>query len=157
MYEVTLARESDFQRIINISSQCYRPFLSIRDVRRHYNRLGPIYVVRGGIFRQAYGYAMIASQPDALAVLDVAVAADVRYKGLGRLLIDHMQFIASAEGLSRVRAYVGDDNLPGQVFLRKCGYWCIAIKGQCYAFEIDLKKPRSAALMPVNRIRKVVA
>lgn len=157
MYEVTLAREQDFQRIVNISSQSYYPYLSMRDIRRHYHRIGPIYVVRGGIWRNAYAYAMVNCNESVLNVLDVAVVPELRRKGIGRLILDHLQFIASGEGMDRVRAYVGDDNLPGQVWLRRCGYWCISIKGQCYEFDLNLKKPRSTALMPVNRIRKAVA
>lgn len=69
----------------------------------------------------AYAIALIDSRR--VGVLNLTVAAQYRRMGLGRRLVGTLKMWLGG-GRDTIRVDVAESNLPGQLFLRSCGFIC---------------------------------
>lgn len=71
------------------------------------------------------GHATFAFQPDHLVLLCVAVAPAFRRRRLGTVLVDAAR--EYLHGRLWVDCLVSEDDLPGQLFLRNCGFKAVHV------------------------------
>lgn len=95
--------------------------------------------------RGVCAFFLVGRAPRCLRVLNLAVAADRRRRGLGRTAMAIVEELARAERLPAVELEVRESNLPAQVLYRQCGYKAHAIlRGHYgdedgYAMRLDLE------------------
>jgi ribosomal protein S18 acetylase RimI-like enzyme len=91
-----------------------------------FNICGPLFLLfRLPIYLRLESLAGIGSA-DELCIEYVAVAPDMRGKGIGRTLMQKAEVVARRRGYEFLSLYVLSDNLPAIGFYRKLGYRCEA-------------------------------
>jgi ribosomal protein S18 acetylase RimI-like enzyme len=91
-------------------------------------------------------FIALSDDPQA-AEVGVAVDDEWQHRGIGRQLMDHLVARARAEGISRLVAYVNDENLPVLAWVRRAGGLAVARDGDetLYSFTIDAVEPEREA------------
>jgi len=83
--------------------------------------------VVAGCGRGIAGFAVYELSKTRLHILRVAVAVDARRRGVGTQLVAWMVERAAQAGVARVAVDVDERNLPGQVFLKECGFRAVNV------------------------------
>jgi acetyltransferase len=92
-------------------------------------------------------FIVLADVPQA-AEVGIAVDDEWQHRGIGRQLMDQLVARARAEGISRLVAYVNDENLQVLAWVRRAGGLAVARDGDetLYSVTIDAAGPgREAA------------
>jgi ribosomal protein S18 acetylase RimI-like enzyme len=91
-------------------------------------------------------FIALADDPQA-AEVGIAVDDEWQHRGIGRQLMDQLAARARAEGISRLVAYVNDENLPVLAWVRRAGGLAVARDGDetLYSFTIDAVEPEREA------------
>ncbi len=88
------------------------------------------------------GYMLYELHKNRLHVLNFAVAADTRRRGVGRLMAGKLVGKLSPERRTRVMLEVRETNLPAQLFFRACGFRAVSVVRGFYS-----DSPEDAYLM----------
>lgn len=70
------------------------------------------------------GYAIYRLAKKHIEILNLAVAPAFRRRGVGRFMLDKLEAKLSSGRRVRVGAMVAETNVPAQLWLRACGYYC---------------------------------
>ena len=91
-------------------------------------------------------FIALADDPQA-AEVSVAVDDEWQHGGIGHQLMDQLVARARPEGISRLVAYVNDENLPVLAWVRRAGGLAVAREGDetLYSFTIDAAGPEREA------------
>jgi ribosomal protein S18 acetylase RimI-like enzyme len=91
-------------------------------------------------------FITLADDPQA-AEVGIAVDDEWQHRGIGRQLMDQLVARARAERISRLVAYVNDENLPVLAWVRRAGGLAVARDGDetLYSFTIDAAEPEREA------------
>lgn len=95
-----------------------------------------------------------------LHVLNFAVAADCRRRGVGSQMVAKMVAKLSGQGRSTILLEVRESNLAAQLFFRQNGFRAVSVlRGyyqdtpeDAYVLRYDYRPQKPAAVLPVNRI-----
>lgn len=80
-------------------------------------------------------FFLLAAEPGYLHVLNLAVAASHRRRGLGTAALRLIEDVARERGLPRIDLEVRETNLPAQLLYRKAGYLAVDILRRYYGDE----------------------
>jgi acetyltransferase len=98
---------------------------------------------------QIVGVARFIALADDPHVAEVGIAVDDewQHRGIGRQLMDQLAARARAEGISRLVAYVNDENLPVLRWVRRAGGLAVARDGDetLYSFTVGAIEPEREA------------
>jgi ribosomal-protein-alanine N-acetyltransferase len=78
------------------------------------------------------GYMLYELHKNRLHVLNFAVAADMRRRGVGRVMASKLVGKLSPDRRTRVMLEVRETNLPAQLFFRACGFRAISVVRDFY-------------------------
>lgn len=89
------------------------------------------------------GVARYMALPDDPGAAEVAIAVNDEWqrRGIGRRLMCQLAERARHEGITRMLAYVGDDNHPVLAWLGRAGGLAVAHDGEAIVFTIPLDPP----------------
>ena len=92
-------------------------------------------------------FIALADDPQA-AEVGIAVDDGWQHRGIGRQLMDQLVARARAEGISRLVAYVNDENVPVLRWVRRAGGLAVARDGDetLYSFTVDAIEPEREAV-----------
>lgn len=79
------------------------------------------------------GFMVYEVHKTRLHILNFAVAADVRRRGVGRQMIDKLVGKFSSQRRTRISLEVRETNLPAQVFFRETGFRATTVLREFYA------------------------
>jgi acetyltransferase len=98
---------------------------------------------------QIVGVARFIALADDPHVAEVGIAVDDewQHRGIGHKLMDQLAARARAEGISRLVAYVNDENLPVLRWVRRAGGLAVARDGDetLYSFTVGAIEPEREA------------
>jgi ribosomal-protein-alanine N-acetyltransferase len=80
-----------------------------------------------------------------LHLANLAVAPEVRRRGLGAFCLQAIEKIAWAHGLPRVELEVRETNLAAQLLYRRCGYRAVEIRRSYYGDQDGYRMTKSVA------------
>lgn len=106
---------------------------------RQRNNIAMVAEVDGNVV----GYMIYTLNPKWLTLLNIAVDAQFRRRGIGRQMIDKLVGKLHWQRRTSLRLHVLETNLGGQVFFRACGFRAVAIKDEWFntdqpAYEMRL-------------------
>lgn len=74
---------------------------------------------------QVIGYVVYELSPRKLRILNFAVHADWRYKGIGRQMVANLQAKLSSNRRNRLSLEIRETNLDAQLFFKAMGFECV--------------------------------
>lgn len=77
---------------------------------------------------QILGYVFYSYYLKYIQVYTIAVKEKFRRKGIGKQLIDYLKYKLEPGVYNFIRADLPEDCLAGQLFLKKCGFFCTEIR-----------------------------
>ena len=91
-------------------------------------------------------FVTLANDPQT-AEIGIEVDDEWQHRGIGRRLVDQLVARAREEGISRLLAYVNDENLPVLAWVRRAGGLALVRDGDetLYSFGIDSVEPEREA------------
>lgn len=81
---------------------------------------------------QVIGYILYEICQNRLHILNIAVSAENRRKGVGRAILDHIKAKLDNDVRSRLLLEVRERNLPAQMFFRSQGFQAISVVRNYY-------------------------
>jgi [ribosomal protein S18]-alanine N-acetyltransferase len=109
------------------------------------------------------GFMIYELHKTRLHVLNFAVAADVRRRGVGRQMIDKLVGKLSSQRRTRISLEVRETNLPAQVFFRQAGFRATTVLREfyddspedAYLMQFCCEAEESPMVLPFNRIDRL--
>jgi ribosomal-protein-alanine N-acetyltransferase len=109
------------------------------------------------------GYMLYELHKNRLHVLNFAVAAEMRRRGVGRVMAGKLVGKLSPERRTRVLLEVRETNLPAQLFFRACGFRAVSVVRDFYAdspedayvMQFRHRTPAVAAVVLPERITRL--
>ena len=81
------------------------------------------------------GYMVYELEQTRIVLLNLAVDVAARRQGVGRAMIEKLRKKLSARRRAEIVATLREGNLPGQCFLRACGFRCVMLCRRNYEEE----------------------
>ena len=110
---------------------------------------------------QIVGFMIYELNRNQLHVLNFAVRADFRRRGLGSQMLDKLVSKLSQQRRTRISLEVRESNLAAQLFFRKAGFRAISVLRDYYddttesAYVMDYVLESAEAAAPLNRITRM--
>lgn len=81
---------------------------------------------------EVVGFMVYELHQNRIQLLSLAVHSEYRRQGVGRSLIAKLQDKLSPERRNRIMCEIRETNVPGQVFMRACGFRAISVLREFY-------------------------
>jgi ribosomal-protein-alanine N-acetyltransferase len=109
------------------------------------------------------GFMIYELHKNRIHVLNFAVAADYRRRGVGSQMVAKLIAKLSSQRRSRIMLEVRETNLPAQLFFRENGFRAVSVlrdyyedtPEDAYLMQYRYRAERSALTEPVNRITRL--
>jgi ribosomal-protein-alanine N-acetyltransferase len=109
------------------------------------------------------GFMIYELHKTRLHVLNFAVAADVRRRGVGRQMAEKLVGKLSSQRRVRITLEVRETNLPAQVFFRQLGFRAVSVlhdfyedsPEDAYLMQYNHLKDEAAVVLPMNRVDRL--
>ena len=82
--------------------------------------------------QRVVGYIVYALNKSHLLILNIAVAAEFRRRGIGRQMIEKLAAKLRPTGRKSLRLHVMEPNVAAQVFFRSCGFLAVGIEDEWF-------------------------
>lgn len=112
---------------------------------------------------QVVGYMIYELDRNVLHVLNFAVRADFRRRGLGSQMLDKLIGKLSQQRRTRINLEVRESNLAAQLFFRRSGFRAISVLRDYYedttesAYVMSYQLEEAEAIESVNRISRMAS
>jgi len=162
--------KEDLPRVLEIEKASFLPPWTAKDfawafyARGMSNVLLRVTETKFGFFRtrakqSTVGYLVYRTERSILDVWNMAIDPRFRRQGYGTILIDYLKGrLIRGVRRKKIRVLISELNLPGQLFLRSCGFRCEEIVHRCWntaetgdvdAYSMEFYKPH----IPRNRLQ----
>lgn len=125
----------DMPEVLEIEGESAWTLWSEEDFLRALRQRNCIGMVAEDKDNRIVGFMVYELRKHHLTLLNLAVAADFRRRGVGRQMVQKLASKLSCQRRSRLRIVVNEGNLGAQLFLRACGF--AATKVMPRAFDGD--------------------
>ena len=113
--------KEDLDAVFRIENESFEYPWQPEDFVRVLLRKGDLAMV-AEIGRQVAGFIVYEVGRAKIHVLNLAVSADHRRRGVGRAMVDRLKENLVPQGRSRITLEIGERNLDGQLFFREQGF-----------------------------------
>lgn len=135
MIEYRLAKQSDFNQVLEIENSCFKQPYSVKDLEYEFNENPVNKIIVAVSDKKVVGFIDFLITFNSATIMQVAVKEEMRRQGIATKLLEEMTKsfpTKEDEFVEFVTLEVRESNTSAQALYKSCGYEVITVKKHYY-------------------------